>query len=99
MATALHDPTLELLFAFEGQWVDVAGSWRELPAERERGRTSLVQDGEVVATVVHTPGLLDDARLVEELGRAARLAIDHERLQAHQRAPLAKLPAKPTPTW
>ena len=93
MATALDDPTLELLFAFEGQWVNAAGSSRELPTEAERGRTSLVQDGEVVATVVHRPGLLDDARLVEELGRAARLAIDHERLQAHQRAQLAKLRA------
>jgi signal transduction histidine kinase len=96
MAAALDDPTLELLFAFEGEWVDAAGSSRELPAGAERGRTSLVQDGEVVATVVHRPGLLDDARLVEELGRAARLAIDHERLQAHQRAQLAKLRATRT---
>jgi signal transduction histidine kinase len=98
MATALDDPMLELLFAFDGEWVDAAGSSRELPTGAERGRTSLVQDGEVVATVVHRPGLLDDARLVEELGRAARLAIDHERLQAHQRAQLAKLRATRTAT-
>jgi signal transduction histidine kinase len=41
--------------------------------------------------VIHRPGLLDDSRLVDELGRAARLAIDHERLQAHQRAQLEQL--------
>lgn len=97
MATALDDPTLELFFAYESGWIDAAGSWHELPSG-ERGRTSLVQDGDVVATVVHRPGLLDDARLVEELGRAARLAIDHERLQAHQRAQLARLRATRTAT-
>jgi signal transduction histidine kinase len=57
-----------------------------------------VQDGQVVAVVLHRPGLLDDARLVEELGRAARLAIDHERLQSHQRAQLARLRATRTAT-
>ena len=98
MATALDDPTLELLFAFEGGWVDASGSARELPAGGEHGRTSLVQDGEVVASVVHRPGLLDDARLVDELGRAARLAIDHERFQAHQRAQLARLRTTRTAT-
>jgi signal transduction histidine kinase len=57
-----------------------------------------VQDGQVVAVVLHRPGLLDDARLVEELGRAARLAIDHERLQSHQHAQLARLRATRTAT-
>jgi signal transduction histidine kinase len=98
MAAALDDPTLELLFAFEGGWVDAAGVRRALPSAAERGQTALVQDGEVVAVVIHTPGLLDDARLVEELGRAARLAIDHERLQAQQRAQLARLRATRTAT-
>ena len=98
MATALGDPTLELLFAFEGGWVDAAGVSRALPPSTGRGHTSLVQDGQVVAVVLHRPGLLDDTRLVEELGRAARLAIDHERLQSHQRAQLARLRATRTAT-
>jgi signal transduction histidine kinase len=98
MAAALDDPTLDLVFAFEGGWVDADGVTRALPATAERGRTSLVQDGEVVALVIHTPGLLDDARLVEELSRAARLAIDHERLQAQQRAQLARLRTTRTAT-
>jgi signal transduction histidine kinase len=98
MAAALDDPTLDLLFAFEGGWVDANGVSRALPASAERGQTSLVQDGEVVALVIHAPGLLDDARFVAELSRAARLAIDHERLQAHQRAQLARLRAMRTAT-
>jgi signal transduction histidine kinase len=55
--------------------------------------TTLVQQGEVAAAIVHRPALLDDPGLVDELGRAARLAIDHERLQAHQRAQLRRLQA------
>lgn len=98
MAAALDDPTLDLVFAFEGGWVDADGVSRALPPLAGRGQTSLVQDREVVAMVIHTPGLLDDARLVEELSRAARLAIDHERLQAQQRAQLARLRATRTAT-
>jgi signal transduction histidine kinase len=91
MASALDDPTLELLYAFDDGWIDPGGHPRALPATGARTVTSLVQHGEVAATIVHRPGLLDDPRLVEELGRAARLALDHERLQAHQRAQLERL--------
>ena len=93
MAAALDDPTLDLVYAFEGGWVDADGVSRALVSSAERRQTPLVQDGQVVALAIHTPGLLDDARLVEELSRAARLAIDHERLQAQQRAQLARLRA------
>ena len=91
MASALNDPTLELLYPFEGGWIDPSGQPRELPGSAERAVTSLVQHGEVAAAVIHRPGLLDDPRLVDDLGRAARLAIDHERLQAQQRAQLERL--------
>jgi signal transduction histidine kinase len=96
IASALNDPTLELLYPFEGGWIDPAGRQGTLPNSEMRGITSLVQDDAVTAVVIHKPGLLDDARLVEELGRAARLAIDHERLQAHQRAHLERLRAART---
>jgi signal transduction histidine kinase len=91
MAAAFEDPTLELAYAFEGGWIDPAGRRRPPPAAGDRSQTSLVQDGEVVAVVIHKPGLLDDPRLVDDLGSAARLAIDHERLQAQQRAQLEQL--------
>jgi signal transduction histidine kinase len=96
IAAALDDPTLELLYPFEGVWIDPAGRQGTLPTSEVRGITSLVHNDAVAAVVVHRPGLLDDARLVEELGRAARLAIDHERLQAQQRAQLERLRAART---
>jgi signal transduction histidine kinase len=96
IASALGDPTLELLYPFEGGWVDLAGRHGSLPSSELRGVTSLVQGDAVAAVVIHRPGLLDDVRLVEELGRAARLAIDHERLQAQQRAHLERLRAART---
>ena len=96
ISAALDDPTLELLYPFEGGWIDPTGRQEVLPTSEARAVTSLVQDDEVAAVVIHTPGLLDDPRLVEELGRAARLAIDHERLQAQQRAHLKRLSAART---
>ena len=96
ISAALDDPTLELLYPFQGGWIDPAGRQEALPSSEARAVTSLLQDDEVAAVVIHTPGLLDDARLVEELGRAARLAIDHERLQAQQRAHLERLRAART---
>jgi signal transduction histidine kinase len=91
LAAALQDSTLELLYAVDDSWVDVSGRTRSLADDPERERTSLVQDGEVVAIVEHRRGLLHDPRLVEELGRAARLALDHERLQAELRAHVERL--------
>ncbi len=91
IAAALSDPSLEILYPLEDGWIDPAGNPRMLPVSQDRSVTSLAQDGDVAAAVVHRPGLLDDPRLVEELGRAARLAIDHERLQAQLRAQLERL--------
>ena len=91
LAAALGDPTLEVLYAFDGGWVDSAGHPHPLPGEliataprsRKTARSSPI--------VVHRRGLLDDPQLVDALERAARLALDHERLQAHLRAQLARL--------
>ena len=91
LAAALGDPTLEVLYAFDGGWVDSAGQPRRLPAGDDRDRTSLAQDGDVVAIVVHRRGLLDDPQLVDALEHAARLALDHERLQSLLRAQLDRL--------
>jgi signal transduction histidine kinase len=91
LASALGDSRLEVLYSFDGDWVDSAGQPRPLPAAAGRDRTSLAQGGEVVAIVVHRRGLLDDPQLVDALEHAARLALDHERLQAHLRAQLDRL--------
>jgi signal transduction histidine kinase len=91
LADALEDPTLDILYAAQDGWIDATGRARALAEERDRARTALVQDGEVVAIVTHRRGLLDDPSFVEELGRAARLALDHERLQAQLRAQIERL--------
>jgi signal transduction histidine kinase len=91
LAAALGDSTLEVLYAFDDSWVDSEGHPHPLPGELDRDCTSLAQDGEIVAVVVHRRGLLDDPQLVQALEHAARLALDHERLQAHLRAQLERL--------
>ena len=91
LAGVLADPTLEVLYPDEGAWIDAHGRPRSLPRAPERELTSLAHDGEVAAVVAHRPGLLADPRLVEELGRAARLALDHERLRAQLLAHVERL--------
>src|SRR5438067_4961100 len=92
LALALGDPTLEVLYALDDGWVDADGHSQPRPRrENERDCTSLAQDGEVVAIVVHRRGLLDDPQLVRALEHTARLALDHERLQAQLRAQLKRL--------
>ena len=62
---------------------------------RANGRavTPLVRGGRPVAVLGHRADLLDDPGLLEEVGAAARLALDHERLQAEPRAQLEQLRA------
>ena len=50
---------------------------------RRRGRalTRIVRDGRPVAIVAHDAALLDGAELEREIGAAARLAVDNERLR------------------
>ena len=92
LAITLGDPELEIVYPAQGGgWIDPGG--RPLPAVPRTGpgATTLTRDGAVVAVVLHRPDLLDDPRLVHEIQRAARLAIDHERLQADLSAQLARL--------
>ena len=67
LAAALGDSTLEILYAFDGSWVDSEGHPHPLPGEPDRECTSLAQDDEVVAVVVHRRGLLDDPQLVFQI--------------------------------
>jgi signal transduction histidine kinase len=53
--------------------------------------TPLVRGGRPVAVLIHTADLRDDPGLLEEVGAAAGLALDHERLQAQTRAQLEQL--------
>ncbi|MET0818511.1 MAG: histidine kinase, partial [Solirubrobacteraceae bacterium] len=92
LAEALHDPGLALRYRVGESWLDEEGREVELDAA-ERALTLVRAGGEDVLAVVHRRGLLDDPQLVGELATTARLAVDHERLQAARHARLDELRA------
>jgi signal transduction histidine kinase len=73
----------------DGRLVDADGR----PVALLGTTTELLRDGKPVAVLSHRPGLLDDPALVEEVARAAQLALQNERLQAELNARLAELQA------
>jgi signal transduction histidine kinase len=87
LASELGDPGLRLIYAANEGWIDLDGRAVSVPA----GATRLEARGRPVAAVVHRPGLLDDPAVVEVLARTARLAIEHERLQAQIASELHRL--------
>jgi signal transduction histidine kinase len=90
LARTLHDPSLQLGYPLEnGTVVDTAGR----PIVLEGAVTPLVRGGRAVAYLAHRPGLLDDQEQVGAVARAARLALENERLQAEVRAQLESLRA------
>ena len=94
LARALDDPTLEVAFWLPDRraFVDAAGQEVDLPQDgAARAVTRLEHRGEPVAALVHDPSLLEDPKLVEAAGAAARMALENARLQADVRAQLAKV--------
>ncbi len=97
LARALGDPSLELLYALEGQgrWVDADGRPALLPAtgsgQEPRTATVVERDGQSLAALIHDPAL--DRELVSAAAAAAGMAIENERLQAEVRAQLEEVRA------
>jgi signal transduction histidine kinase len=94
LARAVDDPTLEVAFWLPERrvFVDAAGREVQLPDDSgARSVTRLGRDGEPVAALVHDPSLLDDPKLIDAAGAAARLALENARLQADVRAQLAEV--------
>jgi signal transduction histidine kinase len=90
LARSLGDPGLRLAYPLaKGRYVDADG--RDLTVEASA--TPLVRDRSEIARLYHRPGLLDDPELLDAVARVARLALDHERLQAELRAQLEDLRA------
>ena len=90
LARTLGDPTLVLglWLPQRGVWVDEQGRELAVPTDRSRGVTYL---GDRLAVLIHDRDLLDQPRLLESVGSAARLALENERLQAQLRAQLVEL--------
>ena len=93
LSRALDDPTLEVLFWLPERngFVNAAGSGAELPSEDNRTITMLEHEGEPLAALVHDPSLLEEPKLVEAAGAAARLALENARLHAETRAQLEQV--------
>ena len=76
------------------RFVDGAGNPTDAPAPgRGRTVTPILRDGLPVAVVVHDAALLDGPGVEREIGSAARLAVENERLQAELLAQLGALRA------
>jgi signal transduction histidine kinase len=95
LAALLGDPTLTLLHSLDDgeHWIDAEGRPAALPAGGSREATRIVAGGRQVSALVHGARLLDDPALAQEIARAARLGLEHERLNAARRAHLAQLRA------
>jgi signal transduction histidine kinase len=91
LARALDDRSLELALALpEGGYVDGDGRPFHVPEhDPRRAVTEIEHDGELIAALVHDPSLLEEPKLLQATGAAARFAIENARLQAELRAQLA----------
>lgn len=93
LARTLADPSLELYFWLpeQGAFVNSRGSVVSLPGDGERAVTTLEHHGEPLAAIVHDPSLLEEPKLVEAAGAAARLALENARLHAQTHAQLQQV--------
>ena len=96
LAVAVGDPALEVAYWLPGtqRFVDGRGHRTESPVPGHgRAVTPIVRAGRPVAVVVHDAALLEGQALEREIGSAARLAVENERLQAEVLAQLEDLRA------
>jgi signal transduction histidine kinase len=96
LARAVGDPGLVVAYPIgDGvRHVDAHGRPVAVPPfGRARAVTSIERDGAPVALVLHDPAALGGGDLAREIGAAAQLAVDNERLQAQSHAQLEELRA------
>jgi signal transduction histidine kinase len=96
LARALGDPGLAIAYPIgdRGRYVDAHGRSVDVPsAGGARAVTSIERDGAPVAFVLHDPAALGEGDLAREIGAAAQLAVDNERLQAQSHAQVQELRA------
>lgn len=98
LGAALGDPRLEVVYPLaDGRFVDGRGRGTQ-PPSRAAGRaiTPITRGGQQVVLVGHDAALLEGPALERELGAAARVAVENERLQAEVLAQLDDLRASRT---
>ena len=96
LAGVLGDPALDVVYWLprSQRFVDASGRARSAPvAGQGRALTPILREGRTVAVVIHDAATVDGSRLQQEIGGAARLAVENERLQAEVLAQLAELRA------
>jgi signal transduction histidine kinase len=96
LAAAVGDPTLEVAYRLPGSssYVGADGKRVVTPvAGNGRAVTAITRNGRQLAVVVHDAGLLEGPGLENEIGAAARLAVENERLRAEVLAQLEELRA------
>jgi signal transduction histidine kinase len=94
LAAVVGDPALEVAYWLPGsrRFVDAQGRPTDRPAPGHgRAVTPIEREGRPVAIIVHDAALLDSRELASEVGSAARLAVENERLQAEVLAQLYDL--------
>jgi signal transduction histidine kinase len=97
LSRTLRDPSLELLYARDGQqgWMTARGQPGSLPPPGERSQprevTLVNRHGRPLAALIHDPAL--DEGLVRAAAAAAGMAIDNARLHAEVRAQLEEVRA------
>jgi signal transduction histidine kinase len=99
LARAVGDPGLVVAYPIGNgdRYVDARGQPVTVPpAGGHRAITSIERGGTPVAVVLHDPAALAEGDLAREVGAAAQLAVDNERLQAQSHAQLEELRASRT---
>ena len=94
LASALGDPGLGVYYWLpaSGRYVTADGAPAPAPTPGNgRAVTPITRGGRTLAVVSHDAALLDGRELEHEIGSAARLAIDNERLQTEVLAQLDDL--------
>ena len=96
LARATGDPGVGVVYPLPGseRYVNASGTTVDLPAAGSgQAVTPIVRNGKEVALVVHDAAMVDPEQLRIEIGAAARLAVENERLQAEVLAQLQDLRA------
>ena len=95
LSRLLGDPSLTVAYWLPRveRYVDRSGHQVQPRAGPDRASTSIVRDGAPLAVVSHQRDIIDDRALRQQIGSAALLAIDNERLSAELLAHLEDLRA------